>query len=123
MSLFTELQSVGITSEMLDDLVHDAADRMGSFANNEGAQAQSELINQASGEEPNADDIDDEAVSDAASRIASRVNNEGMKEQLQFLEQAGFSDEEVRGWLVEEGHLQGGHDPLANTSRPPSPTL
>jgi hypothetical protein len=123
MNLFTELQSAGVTSEMLDDLVHDAADRMGSFANNEGDQAQSDLITRASGAEPDADEIDDEAVSDAASRIASRVNNEGLKEQLLFLEQAGFSDEEVRDWLVEEGHLQSGHDPLSNTSRPPSPTL
>ncbi len=123
MNLFTELQSAGVTSEMLDDLVHDAADRMGNFANNEGAQAQSDLITRASGAEPDADDIDDEAVSDAASRIASRVNNEGLKEQLLFLEQAGFSDEEVRDWLVEEGHLQCGHDPLSNTSTQPSPTL
>ncbi|GAB0154730.1 hypothetical protein [Marinobacterium sp. BA1] len=123
MGLFAELQASGITSEMLDDLVHDAADRMGSFANNEGAQAQSELMSKASGAEPNAEDIDDEAVSDAASRIASRVNNEGMKEQLLFLEQAGFSDDEVRDWLVEEGHLQGGHDPLSNVSTSPSPSL
>lgn len=119
MNLFTELQSAGVTSEMLDELVHDAADRMGSFANNEGAQAQAELITKASGEEPNADDIDDEAVSDAASRIASRVNNEGLKEQLLFLEQAGFSDEEVRNWLIEEGFMHVETDPLDATHTTP----
>ncbi len=104
MSLFTELQSGGIPSEILDDLVYDAAERIASRINNEGLE------------------ILDDLVHDAAERIASRINNEGLKEQLLFLEQAGFSDDEVRNWLVEDGHLQGGHDPLSNTPTPTTPS-
>ena len=117
MNLFQELQTAGITSEMLDDLVHDAADRMGSFANNEGVQAQSALIARSSGEDPGLHELDDDAVADAASRIASRINNEGMKEQSEFLESAGFSPEEIRDELGLSTNID------LDTASTPAPSL
>jgi hypothetical protein len=47
MSFLTELQGKGVTSEMLDGLVHDAASRIASRTNNEGMQAQLALIEEA----------------------------------------------------------------------------
>lgn len=47
MSFKSELQRKGVTSEMLDELVHDAASRIASRANNEGIQAQLALIEEA----------------------------------------------------------------------------
>jgi hypothetical protein len=47
MSLRRKLETAGIESEMLDELVQDAADRMASGANNEGIKEQLEFISKA----------------------------------------------------------------------------
>lgn len=45
-SLFMELQQAGISSDQLDGLVHDAAERVASRVNNEGMQEQLEFLEQ-----------------------------------------------------------------------------
>lgn len=47
MSFKAKLEAAGIQSEMLDDLVHDAASRVVSRVNNEGLKEQLEYLDRA----------------------------------------------------------------------------